>query len=438
MLNVLVLYDERATNIVAVLDHLSAFEEHSKHRIFYAPAVRNAPCLVDLRAFDAICLHYSVRLRFEQFISPDWARAVESFKGKKLAFLQDEYEYTDCSRRWLKRLGVSHVFTCVPQPYVEHVYPQAMFPGVKFTSVLTGYAPPWAFHDRRFDDISSRPIVLGYRGRRLPLHYGTLGIEKARIADVALDCQARGIPHDIEADDAKRIHGSAWRGWLRRCRAVLGTESGCNLFDFFGALAKRTELSLAEITRLEEASGIRMNQISPRIFEAVACGTVCVLYPGEYSGLLRAGEHYIELAKDHSNVGEVLRTLSDFDTLERMRRKAYDHLIRGENGYRTLVCLFDEALEHTPITRTHDLLMAIVGSAETGPSQVPWAHGAFRALATSQPLQTFEADRGLRGPVDLQLYAKNTIRKVTHRAWRSVRQGAHKLISTSRAWRQRR
>ena len=43
------------------------------------------------------------------------------------------------------------------------------------------------------------------------------------------ECRARGVPHDIEVDEDKRIYGDAWYLFLSNCRAVLGTESGSNI-----------------------------------------------------------------------------------------------------------------------------------------------------------------------------------------------------------------
>ena len=38
------------------------------------------------------------------------------------------------------------------------------------------------------------------------------------------ECRARGVPHDIEVDEDKRIYGDAWYLFLSNCRAVLGTD----------------------------------------------------------------------------------------------------------------------------------------------------------------------------------------------------------------------
>ena len=42
---------------------------------------------------------------------------------------------------------------------------------------------------------------------------------------------------------------------------------------------------------------IKLNQISPRCFEAAALRTVMVLYVGDYSGILKPWRHFVPLEK---------------------------------------------------------------------------------------------------------------------------------------------
>ena len=49
-------------------------------------------------------------------------------------------------------------------------------------------------------------------------------------------CEARGIPHDIEWSDEKRLYGDAWYEFTGSCRANLGSETGSNVFDLDGSI----------------------------------------------------------------------------------------------------------------------------------------------------------------------------------------------------------
>jgi hypothetical protein len=89
-----------------------------------------------------------------------------------------------------------------------------------------------------------------------------------------------------------------------------------------------------------------MNVISPRVFEAVALRTALVLFPGEYSGAVDPGRHYISLAKDFSNFEEVAERLRDLEALEVMTANAYEDLIAsGRYSIKRFVERFDQALD---------------------------------------------------------------------------------------------
>ena len=93
---------------------------------------------------------------------------------------------------------------------------------------------------------------------------------------------------------------------------------------------------------------IRLNQISPRCFEAAALRTVMVMYPGEYSGRLEAWRHYIPLAKDHSNMEEVVAALGDASLIDNMTERAYEEVaLAPENSYATFVEEVDKQLSGT-------------------------------------------------------------------------------------------
>jgi hypothetical protein len=174
-----------------------------------------------------------------------------------------------------------------------------------------------------------------------------LGVEKAEIGRrVKTECEARGVPHDIDVTEQSRFYGEAWYEFLGRCRTRLGSESGSNVFDFDGSIGERYRQILKErgvapkyqefrtyTDRIENQ--ISMGQISPRVFEASAVRTPLILHTGGYSGIIRPDEHYIELKNDFSNLDAVFARLEDLEGLERMAHRAYEYLVRSEKyGYR--------------------------------------------------------------------------------------------------------
>ena len=242
-LNVLILYDDRSTHVHTIKEHLDAFSNYSRHRYHFLPATRAVPEIDNVRTrsdfgfYDAIAVHYSVRVSLEEHLSLGVADLVSSFCGPKMLFIQDEYENSEVARRWIEKLGINAVFTNVPLDQVEKVYPRNRFPNVDFLPTLTGYVPEDPTLDELVTPLAERKIVIGYRGRRLPHHYGQLGYEKYLIgAEIKRRAEEAGIAVDIEFDDSHRIYGTGWYRFLASCQATLGSESGANVFDDDGSL----------------------------------------------------------------------------------------------------------------------------------------------------------------------------------------------------------
>ena len=115
----------------------------------------------------------------------------------------------------------------------------------------------------------------------------------------------------------RRSAATTGTGFSPSCKYTLGVEGGASVHDPDGAfheaslryLAEHPEASFEEV----EANcfpgvdgGIAYYAISPRHLEACATRTAQVLIEGSYNGILRPGEHYLELRRDFSNLDEVL------------------------------------------------------------------------------------------------------------------------------------
>lgn len=373
-LNILVLYDIKSVHVSTIKEHLSSFALFSESNVFYAPATNNAEADFPFSGFDVLIIHYSIRLSIPDHLSQFFAKSIQRFGGYKVAFIQDEYDSAETARRWLCSLGIHAIYTCVPEQYVDQIYPVARFPHLRRIPTLTGYVP-LCVRDRAMRPISERKTVIGYRGRELPYHYGDLAREKFHIAQQMKDiCFQRGIPVDIEWSADKRIYGDEWYAFVENSKATLGTESGSNVFDDYGdiknniarALENNPAIPYQEIHDRfigEREGWIIMNQISPRIFEAIALGTALVLFEGEYSGIIKPGIHYISLKKDFSNIDEVLEKLGDDNYLERLTKKAYrDIILSGKYGYANFVNEVDNFLSASVMHRTSEkILVGAIG-----------------------------------------------------------------------------
>jgi len=355
-MNVLVLYDKYSTFTNTVFDHLDSLRRYSRHGHAYCHAVGITPS-IRWKEFDAVVVHYSLRVALN-LLSDRLGRQLKLFDGIKILFVQDEYDYTDRTRSCIADLGFDIVYSCVPSANRAIVYPPMEFPDVEFVETLTGYAPEASSAQVSRIPIKERRIALGYRGRALPYWYGDLGQEKRVIAEVMQKaCRERCVEHDIEWDDSRRVYGGAWLEFLGNCKATLGTESGANLFDTDGSLRRRFDeyLSLQPDAGYTEARRAVvgdaaevpiMNQVSPRVFEAITCGTALVLFEGQYSDVVRPDIHFLPLRKNFSNLDEVFEKLRDDALLQSMADHAYAEIIgSGKYTFAAFVESYDVRLE---------------------------------------------------------------------------------------------
>ncbi len=393
MLNILYLYNETQTYTNTVYDHISCFRKYSKHRPFFCHQSEYTNFNLDLSRFDAIAIHYSIRLPFDQ-ISSSAEKALSEFKGLKFLFIQDEYDHTHRAWHWIKALGIQLVFTVVPPNGVEKVYPPSEFPHTRFVSILTGYVPHEFSLPQDLLPPSQRLVTVGYRGNSLPIRYGQLGIEKIQIGSlVKRYCDDHNIKHDISWSAKDRIYGENWYKFIVSCRSMLGCESGSNVFDWDGTLVQRIHQFRKEnptakdseiyekYVKSSEINGI-MNQISPRAFECIAAKTVLVLFEGHYSGILKAKQHFIPLKKDGSNIADVIRLLQDDIYVDEMAERAwYDVIVSGHYSYQSFVSLVEKeilaSLDTLGTCKNHSFVMD--SNAESASPVTTWP---IRAVLT--------------------------------------------------------
>jgi hypothetical protein len=303
------------------------------------------PASVDLSEFDAVVVF--PRLGYDpvalQFLDRRLATPFREYRGAKVLMRQDENLMTSFIEQFLIDNEFDALLSCVPPDQVPLAYPRLAEYGVEVHSMLTGYVSPDMRSFAR-SPYADRVFDVSYRAYRGGLQNGRLVFEKYQIGvDALTHFAGSGLTLDISMDPADRLTGAAWRERLDRSRSVLGTESGSNLFDHDGAVyrwaeefhyehrdASLSEAELYEIVRrrLSGVDGnVRYAQVSPRHFEAAAFGAMQIMYPGEYSGIFRAGRHYLELQRDFSNVDEIVAAIRDTDTFRRITDCAFEEIV---------------------------------------------------------------------------------------------------------------
>ncbi|RUR11857.1 hypothetical protein [Legionella septentrionalis] len=356
-LNILFLCDKPTGNANTILDHISAFETYSNHTIWTYSNLGDFSPKLQLARFDAIIVHYSLSLLYDHFISPAAKRQLREFSGLKVLFVQDEYRQINKLIEQIKLIEFDVLFTCFPEAEIEKIYSRAVLPNLLKYNNLTGYIPEKLAKLAEHKHMAEREIDVGYRGRKIPYWLGELAYEKWSIVEkwrqYAADTDLRV---DISYKEEERIYGIDWINFLSSCKTTLGVESGASVMDFTGKLEKIIDFhqqnypedSFQEIQQMylkEHEGKCKLNQISPRCFEAIALKTVLVLYEGEYSGILIPERHYIPLKKDFSNISAVIAKIKNIDYLQNMADTAFAEIAQNPKySYKTFIHRVDEII----------------------------------------------------------------------------------------------
>ena len=358
-LSILVLYARPvASDAQTILDHAGSFRRYSRHAVSSVSLMYpfgSLPALLDLARFDVLVIHYSIVASLDTYLGAAARDAIARFNGLKVQFIQDEFRFVDATIAASRRLGIDVLFTCVPEGEVEKVY--AGLPRPRKVSVLTGYVPEDLLR-LRVPAIAQRPVDVGYRARKPDYSLGALGLEKWRVAEGFLAAtRGSGLVCDISSDERKRLYGRRWTRFLAACKTVLGVESGASVFDFTGDIHRNVAAYMkdhpdADFEQVRdryfagEDGRIRLNQISPRCFEAAALRTGLVLFEGEYSGILVPWRHYLPLRKDFGNIDAVVEHLRDPAALQEYADRTFEEVARNPaHSYAGFAKLFDSVVE---------------------------------------------------------------------------------------------
>ncbi len=348
-MKILVLYAPFSTHVGAHLNNLLSYFYHGKLDWYFLPEIRNLN-FSNFEKFDVVAIHHS--LRYDPNRHFVLKKKLNEFKGKKILFLQDEYIYTGRNIKFIQDVNFHLVFTCVPTEHIKKIYGNSFNHKTRFISILTGYVKDWKQNKKFIKPIKSRKIDLGYRGRESDYCWGSLVREKFTFPKKILKkIKNSDIKINISFKDKDRIYGKKWIKFIQECKAMLGTESGSNLFDFNNDLMdiekklklKNSNLTFKDYLKVLQSMGYIeyekvMNQISPRIFEAIENKTLLVLSEGEYSGVIKAGKHYFPLKKDLSNLNEMIKLLKDNNNIQKIVDNAYVDIIDSNKyGYKSYV-----------------------------------------------------------------------------------------------------
>ncbi len=347
MANLLIVYSAvQWPPVAAVRDALYAFERHSRGRCWYLNlGVRRVPWWLRLVPFDAVVFQTTMLWdRANPALADRHLRKLRRLQGvgrHRVALPQDEYLHTRALVRLIDELDIDHVFSVGSESEWGKLYESLDRSRVGISRVLTGYLSGETLS--RIDAIvraqGERRTAIGYRAARVPPSLGRQGLLKTEIANRVGEVAAtRGLEVDIAIGPNATIRGDGWYRFLANCRYTIGVEGGASVHDPDGAIQQATVRYLAAHpdASFEEVEAncfpgrdgdIDYVAISPRHLEACATRTAQVLIEGSYNGILRPGEHYIELRRDFSNLDDVLDLIENDSERARLTEAAYRDVV---------------------------------------------------------------------------------------------------------------
>jgi hypothetical protein len=339
-----------------VARHTAALRGLSAHEVIVVHVGTLNRWKLDLSRFDVVVFHYSIAIAKGFHLGSSLRNRLARAKALKVLYIQDEYRWIDATAEAIKELGISVLFTVVNEDAVGKVYHHSWLKSVRKETTLTGFVDEQLLQVE-VPAYSNRHVDVAYRARKVPYWLGSFAMDKWSIGErFKAQVERYQLRCDISSDESARLYGKDWIRFLSSAKAVLGTESGASVCDFSGSIQSRVEGMIERNpgTSFETVrdqvlqgndGGIVIHVISPRIFEAAALRILMINYPGEYSGRLVPWRHYVPLAKDHSNLEEVIETIRDPERAESIIETAYREVAcEPANGFRAMVEHFDRVV----------------------------------------------------------------------------------------------
>jgi hypothetical protein len=355
----------------AIEDHLFAWERHSRYPVIY----HNFAYGFDWASFEGLPLAAVIldTLALNIRWSPEYFARITAplaslarFDGPKIAMPQDEFIHTDSLTALLARIGCTHVLSAAGPDDARRIYGDAL-PRASVRTKLTGYLEPSTLRriDRLWRERPVRDVDVGYRAWRAEAWLGEHGMLKARIADAAnaLVPEFPSLRIDVSTAEEDVLLGDDWYRFLLRCRSMLGVEGGASVLDRDGSICERTRDYVrghpdASFETVRDAcfpgadGSLTLFAIGPRHLEACATGTCQLLVEGRYQGVLRPGREYVPIARDFSNLREVLRAVSDDALMQRIAHAAWQRVVAsGRYTYGEFVRRVERAIVDPAVRR---------------------------------------------------------------------------------------
>jgi hypothetical protein len=272
-------------------------------------------CMLRIRSYDLIIASH-VAVGDDLYLINRVAPVLALRACPIVVFLGNEYDLLDQKLEFCRAVKADLLCSQLPIAAAEYLYGE-----------LTGtriMAAPHALNPAiyRAEPNVERDIDVGFVGDTYWPFVGDR--ERTELIEYfEKNGEARGLRCDIRAGRSSRMPRDEWAAFLNRSRTLIGAESGTYYLNEKGAVLDRARtynLKQRQDATFEEVfakffagvpRGVSGKSISSRHFEAIGTKTCQVLIEGDFNGILKAGEHYIPVRPDLSDIDEAIRALRD-------------------------------------------------------------------------------------------------------------------------------
>ncbi len=278
-----------------------------------------------------ICLHsvFSNSCNIRREIK----RVLRNASATKVYFLGNEYKLMPEKLDLIREINAKLVFTQSNNYDVINLYKANLPCSVKYMPSC-GIDPSIFFCTTKYDD---RDIDVGYRSYRSPLYIGNN--ERAEISTYfSAYCKQHNLSADISLEPKDRFTILEYARFLNRCKFQLGSEAGGDYYEITdetrNKINKYDESQQSDWENIysvffkDRKDKLKLRAISGRITEAAACGSVQILFEGDYCGYMQPDKHFISLKKDFSNIKEVQKKMNNLDLIDEIRQNAIDMTLK--------------------------------------------------------------------------------------------------------------
>lgn len=251
-------------------------------------------------------------------------------RGKLAVFIGNEYNLMAEKIRFIRSVEADYVCSQLPVEAAQWLYSDCIHSRV--------VPVPHALNPRLYtpDPSTHRTTDIGFIG---DFYHALIGdIERTNLVRFF---QKQGGSFGFVCDiQTRRLPRTEWAQFLKRCKGILGAESGSYYLDKTGQIIedakryfrKHPDVPFENVHRRffkDHVIPVSGKAISSRHFESVGTKTCQILIEGVYNGILMADEHYISVRKDLSNMDDVIYRFKDEEYRKRMVERTYEYVMDG-------------------------------------------------------------------------------------------------------------